>query len=276
MIRFRDLIPGRRAAPPPPVQDEQRLLVVRVDGVEVAAIGALDIPCEVEHAVAIDGAATIEFEDVAGVVHRHHVPAYRGWLHLNVRIHPNLGCQADAVATANPEHTAGAAVGDDEIGMRFQPFILFGGAAIDLRGRGLFARGLHFSGLVTPGNILLSCECDHCAQTFIARSFHAGFAQSGYFYSESGHYTLVVDGAIEGAPVPLSDPEPGALAALEARLPLAPDGTGFAYRNAFRCPHCSAPYVDFIAHPEQRAGEYYGLYLPDTPPIRFAGSGATG
>jgi len=275
-MRFRDLIPGRRAAPPPTVQDERKLLVVRVDGVEVAMVDAGDVPCEIERDIAIDGAATIKFEDAAGVVHRHHAPAYRGWLHLNVRVHPNLGCQADAVATTKPEHTAGAAIEDDEIGIRFQPFVLAGGAPIDLAGRGLFARGLHFSGVVTPGNILLSCECDQCARTFVARSFHAGFAQSGYFYSESGRYTLIVDGAIEGAPVPLSDPEPVALAALEARLPAAPDGTRFAWRNAFRCPHCSAPYVDFIAHPEQRAGEYYGLYLPDTPPIRFAGSDGTG
>ncbi len=261
---------------PSPARDERPLLIVRVDGVEVAAIGAPDIPCEVERDIAIDGAATIEFDDAAGVVHRHHLPAYRGWLHLNLRVHPNLGCQADAVATAQPEYIAGAAIGDDEIGIRFQPFVLAGGPSIDLHGRGLFARGLHFSGRVTPGNILLSCECDRCARTFVARSFHAGFAESGYFYSESGRYTLTVDGAVDGAPVPPSDPEPAAFAALEARLPAAPDGTRFAWRNSFRCPHCGAPYVDFIAHPQQRAGESYGLYLPDTPPSRFPGSAAAG
>ena len=72
-----------------------------------------------------------------------------------------------------------------------------------------------------------------------------------------------------GCPAALSTPNPAELAALEAALPLAPDGTRFRYTNAFRCPHCSAPYIDFEAHPEYRAGEYYGNYFPGTPLLRY-------
>jgi hypothetical protein len=260
---------GKRAQAGAP-SAETALLAVRVDGDTVALIHARDVPCGVQPDVLIDAPATVTFEDFAGTLHRHHVPASGGWLHLSVRVHPNLGCQADAVVTARPEHAAGAAIGENDVAIRFEPFFLAGSdVPAQHPGRGLFARGLHFSGLVTPGNVLLSCECDVCGETFIARSFHAGFARSAYLYSGSGRYTMIVDEAVEGSPVPLAAGDPAALAALEARLPLAPDGTRFDALNAFRCPHCAAPYVDFAAFPEQRPGEYYALYLPDTPPIRF-------
>lgn len=251
-------------------RENERLLIVRVNEQEVASVRLEDVPCEITPRVQIDGSATIEFEDAAGIVHRHHAPDASGWLHLSVRVHSNLGCQADAVITAAPTHGAGSIIGDGEYGLRFQPFFLPGAPnAPALHGRGMFARGLHFSGLVTPANVLLSCECDQCARTFTVRSFHAGFSETSYFYSASGRYTLLVDATVEGAPAPLSEPDPQSLASLEARLPPAPDGTRFGYYNPFRCPHCSAPYVNFTAYPEQRAGEYYGLYFPDVPPIRL-------
>ncbi|MFD1950442.1 hypothetical protein ACFSGX_06640 [Sphingomonas arantia] len=266
-MNLRDLF---RSAPKTAAPVDTPRLTVRVNGRTVATVHTTDIPCDLHPDVALDAPATIEFVDDAGTVHRHHLPADSGWLHLSVRVHPNLGCQADAVVTARPDHASGAAIADDEVAMRFQPFFLPGATAPTLTGRGLFARGLHFAGLVTPGNILLSCECDACGRSFVVRSFHAGFADLGYFYSASGRHTLTVAASLPGAPVALADPDPTALAALEASLPAAPDGTAFAYRNPFRCPHCAAPYVDFTSHPEQRAGEYYGLYFPETPPIRFA------
>lgn len=262
---------GRTATAP--VDDA--ILTVRVDGNTVATIRAGDVPCEVQPHVQIDSGATIAFEDSAGAVHRHDLPVRSGWLHLSVRVHPNFGCQADAVVTALSDHPPGTPLGDGDTGIRFQPFSLAEApAAPDLSGRGLFARGLHFGGPVTPGDILLSCECDVCGKAFIARSFHAGFADVAYFYSASGRYTLTVDAALEGAPAPLSEPDPAAVSVLEARLPPAPDGTRFAYHNPFRCPHCNAPYIDFAAQPTQRPGEYYALYFPDTPPIRFDAASA--
>lgn len=241
------------------------ILTVWVDGEQVAAIRADQVPCEITPDVAVSSAALVEFVDAAGTTHRHQLPAGPGWLHLSVRVHAGLACQADAVVTASPTHAAGAALGEDDIGVRFQPFFLAGAATVpDLTGRGMFARGLHFSGTITPGNILLSCECDVCHRSFLVRSFHAGFSNRGYFYAASGRYTLTIDSHVPGAPAALSEPDPAALRRLEARLPPAPDGTLFAYLNPFRCPHCSAPYIDFAAHPEIRASEYYGLYFPDT------------
>lgn len=49
----------------------------------------------------------------------------------------------------------------------------------------------------------------------------------------------------------------------------APDGTSFSYLNPLRCPHCTAPYIDFESRPEIRAGEYYGNYLHGTDPQRY-------
>ena len=245
------------------------ILKLRVDGKDIATIFADQVPCEIVPDVHVTGDATIEFEDAAGTLHRHIVPAGVGWLHISVRVHAGLGCQADTVFSATETHEAGIPLGEDEVGVRFQPFFLAGAHNVpDLRGRGLFARGLHFRGTVTPGGILLSCECDACQRTFLVRSFHAGFADQAYFYSASGRYTLVMPATIEGAPAVLTAPDAAALQAVENALPLAPDGTRFAYRNPFRCPHCAAPYIDFAAHPNERQGEYYGLYFPDTPPIR--------
>lgn len=118
--------------------------------------------------------------------------------------------------------------------------------------------------------MVLSCECDHCKRSFLIRSYHAGFSNAGYFYSESGNYTITVDSHLPGSPAALSDPDAEALAALEDALPSAPDGSRYAYLNPFRCPHCSEPYIDFEANPGLRAGEYYGNYFEGSTLLRYA------
>ncbi len=141
-----------------------------------------------------------------------------------------------------------------------------------MRGRGLFFRGLHFPGTISPGNLSLSCICDDCGKSFRLQSFHVGFGHCGYFYSESGLDTLIVDGAVPGCPPALGPVDAAAVAALEARLPLAPkDGSRFQYLNPLRCPHCRAPYIDFILHPAERATEYYGNYFFGDTLTRFHG-----
>jgi hypothetical protein len=251
-------------------ENVEAILTVRVDGREVATITSDRVPCEVTADVQLSGAATVEFEDAAGAMHRHQVPASEGWLHLSVRVRPRLSCQADAVVTGLPQHHAGLPLGDDALGVRFQPFFLAGASNVpDLTGRGLFARGLHFHGSITSGNILLSCECDACHRSFLVRSFHAGMGEQSYLYSGSGRDTLIVDGHVAGAPVPLAELEAEAMLGLEAALPTAPDGTRFDYINPFRCRHCAAPYIDFAAHSGEREAEYYGLYLTDAPTIHY-------
>lgn len=88
-------------------------------------------------------------------------------------------------------------------GIRFKPVFISDSKMEykDLIGKGLFARGLHYSGRVTPGNVRSVCVCDYCEQSFSIKSFHSGFSDVYYFYSEDGMQTLVVSAwDFEGLP----------------------------------------------------------------------------
>ena len=247
------------------------LLCVQVDGVEIASIAHADIPCEVTGSQEIAAGAEIAFILASGERHVHALGAQRGWAHVSVRVHAGLGCQADCAITATEHYDPQDLLQGNGSGIRFQPFFL-PGALVDpeqFRGKGLFARGLHFSGLVTPSSVRLSCECDACHRSFVLQSFHAGFSNADYMYSGSGRYTLLLDAHVPGVSGALGSADPDALARLEASLPPAPDGTAFRYLNPLRCPHCAAPFIDFERFPEQRAGEYYGNTLFGTDPIRY-------
>jgi hypothetical protein len=249
---------------------DTKLLIVRADGNVIASVDEGQVPIELSPSFPLHGGAEIAFEDRAGVRHVHHLPDRSGWCHLSIRVHANLTCQADCVISESERDPQAASRGG-ATAYRFQPFFLAGAYAdpAALRGQGLFARGLLFSGFVTPGNVRLSCECDVCRKSFITRSFHAGFSDAAYMYSGSGRHTIVIDGMVDGAPVPLGAPDPVALAALERQLPPAPDGSAFRYMNPFRCPICGAAFIDFQAHPGLREREYYGLYLPDATLMRY-------
>ncbi|MEC3887196.1 hypothetical protein [Xanthomonas campestris] len=247
------------------------LLIVRADGRELCRISQSDVPCEIKPSAWLKADSVLEFADSAGSVHRHELGTATGWFHFSIRIHPNLGCQADCVISQTEQLDPDAFANGHADGIRFQPFFLPGASVSStaLAGKGLFARGLHFSGLVTGGNVLLSCECDHCKRSFLIRSYHAGFSNAGYFYSESGRYTITVEDHITGSPAALTEPDPEQLHALEERLPLAPDGSAYRYMNPFRCPHCAAPYIDFAAHPGLRKNEYYGNYFVGSDLLRY-------
>ena len=247
------------------------LLMVRVNGSELCSIYDDELPCEKRPSVHVDANSTVSFVGRNGTAHDHMLGPARGWAHISVRVHASKACQADCVVADSPEFDANALAGGKATGIRFQPFFLSGAPVsnTELAGKGLFRRGLHFSGNVTPGNILLSCECDKCHRSFLIRSYHAGFSNSGYFYSGSGKYTLTVSTMVPGSPAPLSTPEPKALAALEQSLPLAPDGSSYSYTNPFRCPHCGEPYIDFEANPGLRENEYYGNYFEGAQLVRY-------
>lgn len=250
---------------------ELPLLLMKVNGTEVCTVAPSDLPCEKAPSIHVEPSGVLEFIDSSGEAHTHELGPIEGWYHFSVRVHPNLACQTDCVITNSPKFDPAAFSSGEATGIRFQPFFL-SGAKIkneDLKGKGLFARGLHFSGTISSGNIVLSCECDHCKKSFQIRSYHAGFSNSGYFYSGSGRYTITVSDQIPGCPAALSEPNSVALAELEASLPLAPDGTAFKYGNPFRCPHCSAPYIDFESFPKDRPGEYYGNYFVGSELLRY-------
>jgi hypothetical protein len=150
-------------------------------------------------------------------------------------------------------------------GIRLQPFYLpeCAGDPAELTGRGLFFRGLHFSGEITPSFVSLLCICDVCARSFRLQSFHTGFGNQAYFYCSEAPHTLVISSSEEGAPPALGEPDVEALGRLEAKLPRCACGGRFAYWNPLRCPHCLAPYIDFPKHREDRYSEYYGNRLYD-------------
>ncbi|MEI6667885.1 MAG: hypothetical protein WCP29_06995 [Acidobacteriota bacterium] len=252
---------------------------VSIDGAVVCEATAADAPCEFTPSVELrPNASTLVLSQPSGTQHTHALNCEEGWCHLSVRLHPSLACEIDCVISASPTVDPNAIEQDGARGIRFQPVILDVSTVQrpDTTGKGLFGRGLHFSGVITRGNVSLSCLCDRCSRSFRLQSFHAGFSDLGYFYSASGVFTLVVPSGEDGAPAPLSDPDPVALAALESRLPPAPDGTRFGYLNPLRCPHCKAPYIDFETYPEIRANEYYGntffgeraMVFPSAAPVR--------
>lgn len=254
-----------------PSLDDSAVLIVRVNGQDLCTVLAAQVPCEVKATREVASEGFVEFIDPQGVTRRHGLGSSSGWFHVSVRVHENLACQIDCIITAERTFSPDALAKGEATGIRFQPFFLAAGATSDeeFRGKGLFDRGLHFVGHVTPSNVLLSCTCDGCRRSFLIHSFHAGFSQVGYFYSGSGKHTLVAGIEVPGCPAALSEPDAAALAALEAVLPPAPDGTRFRYSNPFRCPHCATVYIDFEGHPEYRPNEYYGNYFVGSALLRY-------
>lgn len=250
---------------------ETPLLRVLVNGDKVCEISEGDLPCEKLPSRRLEAGSTVEFIDYSGDSHKHDLRDFSGWFHFSVRVHSNKACQVDCAITEDEKYDQNAFSEGKAKGIRFQPFFITGAETSNdiFIGKGLFKRGLHFNGNVTNGAISLSCECEHCRKSFIINSFHAGFSNLGYFYSDSGAYTLTVSDRLPGSPAALSTPDESELKELESKLPLAPDGTRFKYRNSFKCPHCKMPYIDFTANPEERASEYYGNYFPNSEILKY-------
>lgn len=248
------------------------VLRVLLNDAELCRITSNELPVEKTLSNQVSRETAFVLEDSRGKRFVHDLAHEESWIHFSIRVHQHLACQADCLVSdsqqvSNEDFRVGKARG-----IRFSPIYLPGckADATDLKGRGLFYRGLHFSGTITPSNVSLSCICDSCERSFRLQSFHAGFSQCGYFYSDSGMNTLIVDDSVPGCPPASGKPDLRALTELEARLPLAArDRTRFRYNNPLRCPHCRTPYIDFERHPTQREHEYYGNYFYGDKPQRF-------
>jgi hypothetical protein len=243
---------------------EAPLLSVFHDDHLVCEIGRTKLPCEKTPIIyAHNTGSQLCFVENTGAEYRHILSYESGYFHLNIRVNERFQCQADCLVSTNKEISPEAFQNLEVDGIRFQPFFLSGSGfpKEKLMGRGLFYRGLHYSGRVTPGNVSLSCICDECAKNFRIKSFHAGFSDIGYFYSGSGRETLVLSNNIKGCPPALGEANMAEVKELEAKLPNAKDGTSFSYLNGFRCPHCGAKYIDFESNPQDREQEYYGNYF---------------
>jgi hypothetical protein len=187
------------------------------------------------------------------------------FLHLSIRVGPNFTVESDCIVTKNEDQNPEDAYQSGAtIGIRFQPFMLpeFTEDSSVLVGKGLFFRGFHFSGLVTPGNVSLLCLCDYCHKSFRLQSFHAGFSQLTYLYCSDGPHTLIASSHCEDAPPVLGEANMESVARFERRLPECNEcGGSFRYMNSLLCPHCKEPFIDFKQHPEERKKEYYGNHL---------------
>ncbi len=199
---------------------------------------------------------------------------YRGvFLHCSVRIVPGLGLMIDGLLSRDPKDES-QSPSDLLRGVRFQPFKLEGAPIPnpELFGRGLFNRGLHFPGRVTPADIRFVCVCDQCHEPFTLEHHHTGFADQQYFYCETGIHTLLVNlGDLEGCPPPRAqNVDEQTLRAAEARLPACTEcGKPFRYYNPLRCRSCGTPFIDFEKFPEIRPSEYYAQILAGTEPQHF-------
>src|SRR5438093_3797335 len=114
------------------------------------------------------------------------------FIHSSIRILGNGAVMIDGVIskseTSFPKWTD-----EDYEAVRLQPFFLSNANSknVELIGKGLFDRGLHFSGTVTPTTVRYVCVCDNCKQSFTLQHFHAGFSEVQYFYSGNSKETLV-------------------------------------------------------------------------------------
>ncbi|HKG06652.1 MAG TPA: hypothetical protein VKB19_09360 [Pedobacter sp.] len=188
------------------------------------------------------------------------------FFHISVRILENEGVMIDGIISKYSTHHPNWQDKDYEA-IRFQPFYL-SSADIDLSnnliGKGLFERGIHFSGTVTPITLRAVCVCDVCNVSFTVQHFHGGFSESQYFYSDDAKQTLIAGYyEIENIPSQLQNEiDETAMLEVESKLPLPTTGTGrYRYYNSFRCPHCEAPFIDFEKNKLIRPTEYYGLRL---------------
>ncbi|ROH96240.1 hypothetical protein [Chryseobacterium daecheongense] len=182
-----------------------------------------------------------------------------------VRVHPDFSVQIEGAVYKNKDQ-------EKKEYIRFQPFYLSNKNEKNeaLFGRGMFARGLHFSGYISSGDIRLICICDVCEKSFSVDFYHAGFSDTQYFYSSNSMETLMVTyGDIENMPTQLQENiDENILGEVESQLPKTFDGT-FTYYNSFCCPHCHSPFNNFEKFKADRPKEYYAHFYLNKTPIYF-------
>jgi len=94
------------------------------------------------------------------------------FLHSRVIIQPNSAVMVDGLISGDGKSSLGWTEG-----IRLQPFYLADKNEYNLQliGKGLFERGLHFGGTITPTTVRNICVCDSCSCNFTLQHFHAGF-----------------------------------------------------------------------------------------------------
>ena len=193
------------------------------------------------------------------------------YFHSSVRVLKNSAVMIDGIIS---KEKGSYSTEKDYEGIRLQPFMLTDRESENekIKGKGLFQRGLHFSGSITPTNVRVICICDNCLKSFSLQHFHAGFSEAQYFYSSDSKQTLVVNYyEIKELPTQLQkDINATTLATIEQQLPKPTIGSGtYKYYNSFRCPYCGTAFIDFEKNKDIRPAEYYGNYLVNNKPQRL-------
>jgi len=189
------------------------------------------------------------------------------FFHSSIRINRNSSVQIDGIISDNSKEY-------DENGerIRFQPFFLSDKDEMNksLIGKGMFQRGLHYSGLISSGNIRLICICDFCSSSFSVQFYHAGFSEIQYFYSDNSKETLIVNyGEIENLPFQNQKViDENKILEVENKLSKTKDGS-FKYYNNFCCPKCNEPYINFEENKYIRPNEYYVNFYLNEKPIKY-------
>lgn len=186
------------------------------------------------------------------------------YFHISIRLLENDGVMIDGILSKqNDKHPEWQ--DSDYEAIRFQPFFLTTAdptTSQRIVGKGVFERGLHYSGTVTPTSVRVICICDNCNKSFTVQHFHGGFSDSQYFYSDHSKQTLIVPyDKIKNLPTQLQNEiDEKIIAEVEAELPKPTKGKGsYRYYNSFCCPHCLSPFIDFQKNKQIRPTEYYGL-----------------
>lgn len=196
------------------------------------------------------------------------------FLHSSIRVLSNSAVMIDGIISQN-DKTFSKWTDKNYEAIRLQPFYLSNqrDKNSQLKGKGLFDRGLHFSGKVTPVGVRSICICDSCNLSFTIQHVHSGYSELQYFYSTDSKETLIVPyGRIENLPTQLHQTiDKTMLESIESKLPKPSNRKGtFNYYNPFRCPHCLAPFIDFEKYPEIRPIEYYGNTYINQMPRRWS------
>lgn len=157
------------------------------------------------------------------------------YFHSSIRINSNYSIQIDGYISKDKNNFEST----DE-GIRLQPFFLSNkeNLNIEMKGKGMFQRGLHYNGYVSSGNIRLICICDDCKKSFSVEFYHAGFSEVQYFYSTNSKETLIVSYNNNLGKIPFqlqTEINEKELKELEEKLPFTEDGK-FEYYNSFKCP----------------------------------------
>jgi hypothetical protein len=194
------------------------------------------------------------------------------FLHASVRVLANSAVMIDGIISkSNTDILTWKDDGYEAV--RLQPFYLSNADDHNTKliGKGLFERGLHYAGTITPLGVRNVCICDECKGSFTIQHFHAGFSEVQYFYSEDGKKTLVVPyRAIPDLPAQLQGTvEDKSLDVIESKISEVYSEMGFRYYNNFNCPHCTAPFINFRKNKGMRLNEYYGNIYINSNPLRW-------